>query len=365
MYGRAPLSRKRLSKQKALARGLLIGAIFASFSAGTAWAADGIDATTENDNGFITLQTENDKYAFNPTDRHYTNGVQASWLSGPRDDMPEWLKDIAAPPLLADPSSISTTTHRVGVSLAQAIFTPEDTQASYPIYGDRPYAAWTHLTFSLLSVRTTTHNSAWQDRWNLDVGMVGPHAYGEQVQNGFHDMIDVETAKGWDHQIHDEPGLNLTFERAWRSSLFDTPQLLGMDTDFIPYGVAALGNVSTLAGLGGTFRIGPNLPDDFGPTRIYPGIGGSEWFHTSKTISWYFFGGVEGRAVARDIFLDGNTFRDSQHVSKKPLTGDLRAGLVVVLGRARLSFTQVLRSEEFYGQVGPDQFGSLTLSLAL
>lgn len=342
---------------------LMLGAMMVP--PGPAFAADTASEAAQPDNGFITLQSENDKYAFNPTDRHYTNGIQASWLSGPREDMPEWLKEIAAPPLLADPNRIATENHRVGVSFGQVIFTPEDTQARQPLYKDRPYAAWTHLTFSLLSVRTTALGSAWQDRWNLDVGMVGPAALGRQVQNGFHSLIDVDTAKGWDNQIKNEPGLNLTFERAWRSSVFDTPQILGMDTDFIPYGMAALGNISTLAGVGGTFRIGPDLPDDFGPTRIYPGIGGSDWFHTSKEFSWYFFGGFEGRAVARDIFLDGNSFRDSMSVDKKPLVGDLRAGVVVVLGRARLSFTQVLRSEEFHGQDGPDQFGSLSLSLAL
>ena len=112
--------------------------------------------------------------------------------------------------------------------------------------------------------------------------------------------------------------------------------------------------------------IGPHLPDEFGPTRIYPGTGGSEWFETdgSPGCHCYLFAGVEGRAVARDIFLDGNTFRDSVSIDKENFVYDLKLGAAAVIGAARLSFTHVFRSREYKGQPKPDQFGSIALTVA-
>jgi hypothetical protein len=348
-----------LRRASLLTRMMLCG-MFACFSA---------PAGAAEDNGFLTLEVENDLFAkLANTDRHYTNGIKASWLSAPRDDLPEWLRTLSAPPvfgLFTDDAHITRTTHRIGVALSQAMFTPDDTDATALITNDRPYAAWLHTTLSLESIRTNQIGEAWQDQWKLDLGIVGPWALGRQVQNAWHTFINAEQANGWANQIRNEPGINLSFERAWRSKSFETPSIFGMETDAIPFAVIALGNVQTYAGFGGTLRIGPNLPDDFGPPRIQPDTGGSEWFQTSDGFDWYLFAGVEGRSVARDIFLDGNTFRASASIDKRPLVADGKLGAVAVLGRARLSFTHDFRSKEFYGQPKIDQFGSIVLSFAL
>jgi hypothetical protein len=72
---------------------------------------------------------------------------------------------------------------------------------------------------------------------------------------------------------------------------------------------------------------------------------------------------MDGRAVARNIFLDGNTFTDSHSIDKEGLVGEMRFGLAVLLGRYRLTYARVNRSEEFEGQAS-NRFGSLTLSVA-
>ncbi|HEX7775422.1 MAG TPA: lipid A deacylase LpxR family protein [Parvibaculum sp.] len=327
------------------------------------------DPAITPDGGFVTFEVENDLFAkLANTDRHYTNGLKASWLSAPTTDLPGWLKDISAPPLFGlftNDKNVTGVSHRVGVALSQEIFTPDDTTRRAPIPTDRPYAAWLHTTLSLESIRTNELGEAWQDQWKLDLGLVGPDALGRQVQNTWHEIIGAGQANGWAHQLRDEPTVNLSFERAWRSNLFQTPKMLGLATDIIPYGTVAAGNALTYAGVGGVWRIGPTLPDDFGPPRIYPGTGGSEWFHASTGFDWYLFTGVEARAVVRDIFLDGNTFRDSMSVDKKPLVGDFKLGAVAVFRSARLSFTHDFRTREFFGQPKIDQFGSIVLGFAL
>lgn len=322
-------------------------------------------AKAADDNGFISLEVENDVFFAIGTDRHYTNGVKASWTSAPRHDLPLWLQDVSAPRFFTGTADDSKTTHRLGLALSQEIFTPEDTQTATALPDERPYAAWLHTTLSLQSIFYANDGEAWQDKILLDLGVVGPAALGEEVQNGWHRSFGIETVKGWDNQLHNEPGVNLTVERAWRSPKLKTPDVIGLETDFIPYGVLALGNVSTYAGLGGTLRIGANLPDDFGPTGIYPNNGGSDWFIPTTGFNWYVFAGASGRAVGRNIFLDGNSFRDSQSVDKRIFVADLKAGLVAVIWDMRLSLTNVYRTREFYGQSEPDQFGSLTVSFAL
>ena len=52
------------------------------------------------------------------------------------------------PTFFGEPQSDSVM-RRVGVSIGQNIYTPDDTFTSQPIYNDRPYAAWLYASFAL------------------------------------------------------------------------------------------------------------------------------------------------------------------------------------------------------------------------
>lgn len=64
---------------------------------------------------------------------------------------------------------------------------------------------------------------------------------------------------------------------------------------------------------------------------------------------FYVFAGFQGRAVGRNIFLDGNTLRDDgPGVDKKVLVGDIQAGLSLFWSDdLRIDFSAVRRSREF------------------
>ena len=74
--------------------------------------------------------------------------------------------------------------------------------------------------------------------------------------------------------------------------------------------------------------------------------------------------GVDGRAVLRDIFLDGNTFQDSHSIDKELLVADVVAGLALSYHRLRLSYAYVYRTREFEHQKDPQIFGTFTFSFA-
>ncbi len=300
--------------------------------------------------GVITFVNENDLYAFDNNDRHYTNGVRLGWMSAD-DDVAEWAKELGDNLPFLDP----TARRRVGVSLGHNLYTPENKATTELNPRDRPYAAWLYTGFALQSESPTR-----LDTIEIDIGVVGPAALGKPIQNNYHRLIGANGAHGWSHQIKNEPGLAVVFERKWRQ-IFEMP-VGGLGVDAIPHISGSVGNVFTYGGAGLMVRFGEDLTSDFGPPRIRPALPGSQSFRPRDAFGWYLFAGAEGRYVVRDIFLDGNTFTDSHSVDKKPLVADFQMGLALLFERVRLSYTQVIRTREFEGQARPDMFGSISLS---
>jgi lipid A 3-O-deacylase len=104
---------------------------------------------------FGTVQVENDLFAnVANTDRHYTNGLQASVLSHPLT-LTGWQKEVATARMPFGLDDAKPASHRVGLALGHSIFTPDDTDTSGLVNNDRPYAAWLHLTFTLQTLWTT------------------------------------------------------------------------------------------------------------------------------------------------------------------------------------------------------------------
>ncbi|MBU6297429.1 MAG: DUF2219 family protein [Alphaproteobacteria bacterium] len=99
--------------------------------------------------------------------------------------------------------------------------------------------------------------------------------------------------------------------------------------------------------------------------RIEPSLPGSNFFEPTSDFSAYVFVGIDGRAIARNIFLDGNTWQSSRSVAKKNLVGDLELGAAMTFARVRLAFTHVFRSREYASQTSADQFGAVSLSFRL
>lgn len=342
---------------------LLSGFILAPFALRAADEAPAIPNHTARDAGTITLYFENDW--FGGTDLHYTNGFKLSWLSS---DLATWGDQgwrqvfVKILPIMNRPESQKN----LGLGLGQNIYTPRDQDLFVPDPTDRPYAGWSYLEFTFIS---KTERLA--DTVVVQLGLVGRHSYAQDVQREVHRWTDDGRPNGWDYQLRDEVGLNLIFERKWRLFTRSIGETFG--ADLVPHAGFSLGNVQTHANVGGTARLGINLPSDFGVELIRGGGGASSPLNdrdprVSPDHSWslFLFGGADGRAVARDIFLDGNTFKDSRSVEKQPFVADLSYGIGLIAGRWQFTFTQVTRTREFETQAQKyNDFGSLTLSRAL
>lgn len=300
--------------------------------------------------GTLSFVLEND--LFYNVDRHYTNGVRLVWVPDRKSSPPAWaVKSARLMPWFPDEGVI-----RPGFALGQSMFTPSDIAMSDPPARERPYAGWLYGTISL-----GVESGRQLDQFGMTFGMVGPASLAEESQKAVHKAIGSDDPKGWDTQLRNEPGLVLTYQRSWRELAAKT--FLKNDLDFSPHVGGALGNVFTYANAGITLRYGRRLPNDYGPPRIQPGLPGTADFSPVSDFGWYLFAGIDGRVVARNIFLDGNTFRDSRRVDKYPLVGDLQFGLVMDWPDIRVSYTHVLRTREFRSQDGRDDFGAISLSV--
>ena len=306
------------------------------------------DRTDEDDKGIFSAILEND--VFDGTDKGYTNGTRFSWLSSEKST-PDWLKSAANELPLIDPDGKK----RISVALGQSIYTPDNVLTKVPDPNDRPYAGWLYGSVGVVS---DTGNVF--DNVVLTLGVVGPWSYAEQTQKTVHHIIGDDQPQGWNYQLKNEPGVMLTYERKWRD--FYQGSYGGIATDIMPEVSANAGNVNTSAGVGATWRIGFDLPADYGPPRIRPSLPGSDFFIPSDQLSGYLFTTVEGRGVAHDIFLDGNTFADSPSVDKELLVGSLQIGAAMTYEDLRLSYTQVYMTKQYTTEAKPDAFGVLTLS---
>jgi len=302
------------------------------------------------DGGVLTLVVEND--LFGGTDRHYTNGVRLEWVA-PEDEVSRWLTQAARTQPFVN---LKGARVRQGFALAHTLYTASDISLESPPLDDHPYAA--HLNVNWFASARTPNS---EHTILIDVGMIGPSAQGEFVQSSWHQLIDGKEPQGWDTQLHDELVFAISGQRTerlhqWRFGHYAA--------DIMGHAGLTLGTPRTDVSAGATVRFGTDLQDAFSPPRLRPALAPSSLYTPTQHIAAYVFAGVGGYAVARDVFLDGNTYRESRSVDRNVWVGDLQAGAALHINSFRLAFTYVVRSEQYASQSGPQRFGAISLSRA-
>ena len=301
----------------------------------------------------ITLVIENDSIG-GGTDENYTSGVRINYTK-----VGAKFPEIAYKIDQLIPTFEINKTSSLYYSLGQSIFAPKDiTQRAFNP-DDRPWAAF---LYGSMGMATLTDNHT--DEVEATLGVVGPAALGEQAQKFVHKYLtDSPKPGGWSHQLKNEPGFMLAWQRAWPGAI--NGRITNNYWAVKPYMGATLGNIRTYADIGFSIRLSPyeSKWQDM-PVRVRPAMPGTGIYEIpSNKWSWALFTGLEARAVARDIFLDGNTFADSHSVEKKAFVGDATAGLALTYNNTRLSYTLVYRTKEFDLQRDPQIFGALSLGV--
>jgi lipid A 3-O-deacylase len=307
----------------------------------------------------INVYIENDsRHLGGPgSDNEYSNGVRFSYVSA-NNNVPAW-----AEPVMGSSEQLTKvmkeSESNFSISLAQQIYTPNDTQTSSLIVNDRPYAGWLYVGFAA-HFKSVDFSQVLE----ADVGVVGPAAGGSTIQNGFHKIIGIDTTQGWGNQLNNEPTLQLSYQQRLKYLELHNETYQNY-FDMIPYFGGALGNVFINVHIGGMLRLGTHLPNDFGPTRASSPEGDMfvEPGHDKiQEISFYGFVGGRGEAVAHNIFLDGNTFTASHHVHKNPFVFETEFGFGAIWSHWGAVWQFVTRSPEFEETKAVNSFASISLS---
>lgn len=301
----------------------------------------------------VTVVIENDSFG-GGTDKNYTSGVRINYT------------DVGAKfPALAHridrliPTFEINKTSSIYYSLGQSLYTPRDIRQKTTNPNDRP---WAGFLYGSLGMVTLTDNHT--DEVEATLGIVGPLALGEQSQKFIHKhFTDSPKPQGWSHQLKNEPGVMLAWQRGW--PMMANGRIGKNFWSLKPYFGATLGNVKTYGDAGFTLCLSPfdsRWQDT--PVRVRPSMPGTGIYEIPPhKWSWSLFSGLEGRAVAHDIFLDGNTFADSHSIDKKHFVAEATAGVAATYNNTRISYTVVYRTKEFVLQDDPEVFGALSIGV--
>jgi hypothetical protein len=253
-----------------------------------------------------------------------------------------------------------------GIGLTQLMFTPASPQATTPPDGERPYAGWLGLEFSLQASAGDSANTA-----TISIGTTGTASYAQEAQEWVHQNIsDSPIFQGWDSQAPSELTLNLHFDHKQRLSFLAPTQEWPVQLDgFYEWG-GALGNFRTNAYLGAWLRAGHNLPSNYATPRVQLGSFTSALFHDDRSpnqnFALYGFTGLRAYAVLHDITLNGPLLSDwDESVDPEPLVGELSFGVAARWHWAELSLSHTLRTDEFKGQNNSSVYGSVLFKIGV
>jgi hypothetical protein len=312
-----------LATRRGAAHGLVPAAALLTLLApqvARAEAAAGVDAIPFNE--FLTLRLDIDNDIVFDSDDQFSHGASfemygkadADWTAA--EGTPAFGKPLARWFL---PERDPELLFREGWIVGQDLQTPEDLRRETLIVDDVPYAA-------LLAIQNSWIGFS-DERlagfgWIL--GVVGPLARGEDAQEAVHRVLDLVEPRGWDNQLENEPILNLYYQRKrklWAVRGIDLSSGLG----------AQAGNLLIGADAELEARFGWNIPGGFLyiPDPTGRSLAYDAHLAPPKPARRVLYGSLVLRAlgVGRNLFLDGNTFRDSHGVDRRWLVGEMIAGL--------------------------------------
>lgn len=220
------------------------------------------------------------------------------------------------------------------VTLVQDIFTPKEKfNIENQLNGDRPFAAYILLGFKKVVFDKTTRIRTYSE---LQFGILGPVAFGEEVQNGIHNNLPTSAPViGWENQISNSLMFNYSasiekqfYYNNWFEFSGISSVKLGLPFTFVNFGVET--------------RVGliDYLPKDY------------EFFSSRK---WQFFLtlSASGSLVGYNATLQGGILSESIYTlnSINRFVGYANVGLTLIYKKFKMEYVQHFNTPEFSGAV--------------
>ena len=263
---------------------------------------------------FDALLWDNDLFSPDKTDAYYTNGLIYHHVSAAESPargadaclglgrLARFMDDHAA-------HAVAGAAFRHSLDAGQIINTPEDLRRDPPDPLDQPYSG-------LLFASCGVHLQAADHALSLTflAGVVGPLSLAERSQEFVHRVTGDWKPSGWHGQLHNEAVVNLSYAQQDVVHRFTRqPALL-----FVNAGADA-GPLLTSVHAGINYLYAADTAAAF---SLRPDFSGRYLWLSSPAPGFYGLAGLQAHAVLRNLFLDGNTWRDSPSVGHEPLLGE-------------------------------------------
>ncbi|MEM9193117.1 MAG: lipid A-modifier LpxR family protein [Myxococcota bacterium] len=238
---------------------------------------------------------------------------------------------------------------RIRVLVGQEIYTPRYIEIAEDQVFDRPWAGFLYARGSVI------HTEA--DRavgGGVRLGVVGPAALAEQVQELAHMIVPADEPTGWPHQLSNRPAIE-----AWAGYAAQVRVDLGTEFGLrLASGLGVeVGSVRNRLTLSATIDIGLHLEDGVSFDIREPVVVADRG--TSGLRIYLSLGGVV-RVTVTDLFVDG---ANEQPLGLRPLSGVFRPGLVFAYDNVQLGLRYSLRSKVFAAQTASAHYGSADLEI--
>lgn len=285
------------------------------------------------------FRSENDAYLATGQDKYYTNGLFLTFRSAinpsQKQDTSKLVKKIWA------------------LSIAHKMYNASSGSIRNIASVDRPFAAYAYGSASL--------NYYFKKETVLGVelqgGILGPSAKGEEGQKFYHEVFGFYDINGWQFQVKDEIGVNLLLN--YQSLLYRNQK---RTLDFSLPVEAKIGNTFTGLKAGLLFRTGALNP-------LYHSVATNSFVSTykeahAKEKELYFFLKPSLDVVIYDATISGGLFRDDKGLvvyDTKPLVFSQELGVAFAQKRWTFNFSLIFKSKELKSVANAHQYGIIDL----
>ena len=287
--------------------GIFFAAVFSPFVG----LADGISLVVQDD-------------FFIGTDRGYTDGTELMWSWSP-----------------ADSNAI-----RSSLGVRNRMYTPDSLEAHALLPAERPYCATLSAFF-----QTWRHEDDELVKYEIEAGILGPQAYGDQLQSWFHRLIRYTLPQGWNDQLRpNEPILNAYMDRWHPFGSAGAPDGWQVRLDGL-YG-GAFGTTFINAEAGMCAKAGWNIPAETAGGTVLANRNGG-WVA-------FLLGEPRGWAVAHNATLGRSFFHDRPHERRLlSLMGEVEGGITLGKGGFSLTYSDVVCTREYAHQNHKQDYGNI------
>jgi len=295
-----------------------------------------LPAKAQNFRTEMGFNTENDLYIDPEQDRYYTNGLILQIRHAFKQD---------------------TTTGNIykrilELETGHKLFSPYSAKAPNPALHDRPFTGYLFVGAS--------YNLFYKNesllKLSAQIGTIGPRAKGRELHEGYHKMLKIYPALGWDYQLNNEYGLNLAAD--YNKLVYRLPN---KKADLIANSAALLGNTFSGANLGFTLRFG--LINAINQSVSFNSrISNNNKANPRPKKEIFLFAKPLINYVAYDATIEGGLFRSDKGpitFNAKPWVYSLQSGISFAAARWSASYVLTNKSKDVESTAKSYRYASL------